>query len=184
MFTYLQIQTVACTSFILFQLFLAMGAPLEPTISVIYNSLRYDDNTHIVTFHLREKDWDELKSTSRMWISSADADLLNIFQVQVINREPVPLGDEIVKSVQVVDPLKTFGLFSVQAFTVSESSENCHVLKVSHLVIIRGAVAPLLVRSSPDRAVRDTHIRCALGQENLLSKYLSSPRCINWYQRS
>ncbi|XP_020612511.1 uncharacterized protein LOC110050878 [Orbicella faveolata] len=114
------------------QLRLAMGVPVEPTISVIYNNLRYDDNTHIVTFHLREKDWDELKSTSRMWISSTADDLLILFNnlLQVINREPVPLGDEIVKSVQVVDPLETFGLFSVQNFTVNESSENCQVLKV------------------------------------------------------
>ena len=111
-----------------------MGAPVEPTVSVIYNSLRYDDNTHIVTFHLREKDWDDLKSTSRMWISSTNDDLLKF--VQVINREPVPLGDEFVKSVRVVDPLETFGLFSVQSFTVTESGENCHVLKVSlHLVV-------------------------------------------------
>lgn len=105
---------------------LAMAGSVKPTISVIYNSLRYDDNTHIVTFHLREKDWDELKSTSQMWISSTDDGLF-----QVINREPVPLGDEIVKSVQVVDPLETFGLFSVQTFAVTESSKNCQVLKVS-----------------------------------------------------
>ena len=103
-----------------------MGVPVKPTISVIYNSLRYDDSTHIVTFHLREKDWDELKSTSRMWISSTNDGLF-----QVINREPVPLGDEIVKSSQVVDPLDTFGLFSVQTFTVPESSENCQELKVT-----------------------------------------------------
>lgn len=107
-----------------------MGVPVEPTISVIYNSLRYDDNAHIVTFHLREKDWDELKSTSRMWISSNDL-------IEVINREPVTLGDEIVESVQLVDPLEKFGLFSVQTFTVTESNENCQVLKVSlHLVVL------------------------------------------------
>lgn len=112
---------------------LAMGVPVERTISVIYNSLRYDDNTHILTFHLREKDWDELNSTSRMWISSTNENLLiplhNLFQV--INREPVLLGGEIVKGVQVVDPLETFGLFSVQNFAVTESCENCQVLKVS-----------------------------------------------------
>jgi len=129
MFIYLSVQTVVCISFILFQLSFAIDAHVEPTISVIYNSFRYDDNTHIVTFHVREKDWDELKSTSRMWIASTDDDFLKFFQV--INREPVPLGDEIVKSAQVVDPLETFGLFSVQTFTVTESSENCHVLKVS-----------------------------------------------------
>ena len=115
-----------------------MGVLVEPTISVLYNSLRYDDSTHIVTFHLREKDWDELKSTSRMWIASTDEDLLISFNnlFQIINREPVPLGDEIVKSVQAVDPVETFGLLSVQTFTVTESSENGQVLKVSlHLVM-------------------------------------------------
>ena len=115
--------------FILFKIHLAMGVPVKQAMSVIYNSLRYDDNTHIVTFHLREKDWDELKSTSRMWMSSADDDLL--FPFQVINREPVLLGGEIVKSARVVDPLETFGLFSVQNFEVTESCENCQVLKVS-----------------------------------------------------
>lgn len=130
MFIYLSIQTVVSISLILFKLLLAMGVPVEPTISVIYNSLRYDDNAHIVTFHLREKDWDELKSTSRMWISSNDL-------IEVINREPVTLGDEIVESVQLVDPLEKFGLFSVQTFTVTESNENCQVLKVSlHLVVL------------------------------------------------
>lgn len=105
---------------------LAMAGSVKPTFSVVYNSFRYDDNTHIVTFHLCEKDWDELKSTSRMWISTTDDD-----PFQVINREPVPLGDEIVKSVQVVDPLETFGLFSVQTFAVTESSKNCQVLQAS-----------------------------------------------------
>lgn len=105
---------------------LAMAGFVKPTFSIVYNSFRYDDNTHIVTFHLREKDWGELKSTSRMWISSTDDG-----PFQVINREPVPLGDEIVKSVQVVDPLETFGLFSVQTFAVTGSSKNCQVLQVS-----------------------------------------------------
>ena len=114
-----------------------MGVTVKQAISVIYNSLRYDDNTHIMTFHLREKDWDELKSTSRMWISSTDDDLLMPFNnfFQVINREPVLLGSEIVESAQVIDPLETFGLFSVQNFAVTESFENCQVLKVSvHMV--------------------------------------------------
>ena len=73
MFMYLSTQTVVCISFILFKMHLALSVHVEPTISVIYNSLRNDDNTHIVTFLLREKDWDELKSTSRMWISLTDA---------------------------------------------------------------------------------------------------------------
>ena len=127
---------MVCISFILFKMHLAMGVPVEPTISVIYNSFRYDDNTHTVTFHLREKDWDELKSTSQMWISSTD----DLFQV--INREPVLLGDEIAKSVQVVDPLETFGLFSVQNFSVTESCENGQVLKVSLHLVMSEALRP------------------------------------------
>jgi len=168
MFTYLSIQTVVCTSFILFKLLLAMGAPAEPaTISVIYNSLRYDDSTHIMTFHLREKDWDELKSTSRMWVSSTDDDLLILFNTsfQVINREPVPLRDEIVKSVQVVDPLETFGLFSVQTFTVTESSENCQVLKVSIHLVMWETRWPQRSMFKPWPGT----LRCVLGQDILLS---------------
>ena len=124
-----------------------MGVPVTPTISVIYNSLRYDDSTHIVTFHLREKDWEELKSTSRMWISSIDDGLF-----QVINRKPVPLGDEIVKSSQVVDPLETFGLFSVQTFIVPESSENCQELKVSLRLV-------MLLLQIPEQGTKTSSLR-------------------------
>ncbi len=51
--------------------------------------------------------------------------------IQVINREEVRLGDDTVKSVARVDPVDTFGLFSVQTFTVSEFNENCQILKVN-----------------------------------------------------
>ena len=99
-----------------------MGVTSEPT--VIHNSLRYDDITNVVTFHLCEEDWNELRCSSTMWISSSDI-------ITVINREPVSLGDETVRSVERVDPVETFGLFSVQTFTVMESNENCQVLKVN-----------------------------------------------------
>ncbi|KAL9951373.1 hypothetical protein ACROYT_G044026 [Oculina patagonica] len=102
---------------------LGLAQSVEPPFSALYNSLRYDDHTHTVTFHLREKDWNELKSNSWMWTSSTDL-------IQVINREEVRLGDDTVKSVARVDPVDTFGLFSVQTFTVSEFNENCQILKV------------------------------------------------------
>ena len=103
---------------------MGLAESAEPTFSVIYNSLRYDQDAHIVTFHLREKDWNELKSNSWMWISSNDL-------TQVINREEVPLGNESVKVVGRVDPVDKFGLFSVQTFTVREFDKNCEVLKVN-----------------------------------------------------
>jgi len=85
--------------------------------------LRYDVDDHTVTFHLREKDWNELKSKSRMWISSNDSG--------GIIREDVRLNDEIVESVTRVDPVEKFGLLSVQTFSIAESIEGCRVLKVS-----------------------------------------------------
>jgi len=101
-----------------------LPASSKPTFSAIYNSLRYDVDAHTVTFHLREKDWNELKSNSWMWISSS-------YLVPVINCEDVRLGDEIVKSVSKVDPVEKFGLFSVQTFTVTGFSESNQVIKVS-----------------------------------------------------
>ena len=105
----------------LFKWSFAMGLASQP--SVIHNSLRYDDNTQVVTFHLREEDWNELYCSSKMWISSREL-------IEVIICEPVSLGDETVKSVQRVDPVETFGLFARQTFTVVESNEKCQVLKV------------------------------------------------------
>ncbi|KAJ7330574.1 hypothetical protein OS493_022187 [Desmophyllum pertusum] len=100
-----------------------LSESLEPTtFSAIYNSLRYDDVARIVTFHLREKDWNKLKSNSWMWISCSDMN-------PVINREPVHVGDETVESVVRIDPLEKFGLSSVQTFIVTESSTNSEVLK-------------------------------------------------------
>ena len=105
----------------LFKWSLAMSLASQP--SVIYNSLRYDDNTQVVTFHLREEDWNELHCSSKIWISSREL-------TKVITCEPVSLADETVKSVQRVDPVETFGLFARQTFTVMESNEKCQVLKV------------------------------------------------------
>ena len=104
----------------------------QPTFSAIYNSLRYDVDAHTVTFHLRERDWNELKSNSWMWISSS-------YLVPVINCEDVRLGDEIVESISQVDPVKKFGLFSAQTFTVAGFNESDQVIKVSlkrHLISI------------------------------------------------
>ena len=60
-----------------------------------------------------------------MWISSRDL-------IQVIQRKPIFLGrDENVKGIERVDPAEKFGLFSVQTFTVAESTKDCQILKVS-----------------------------------------------------
>ena len=97
--------------------------------SEIHNSLRYDDKTQVVTFHLREEDWNELHCSSKIWISSREL-------TKVITCEPVSLADETVKSVQRVDPVETFGLFARQTFTVVESNEKCQVLKVKGVLYI------------------------------------------------
>ena len=78
-----------------------------------------------MTFHLREKDWNNIKSRSWMWISSRDL-------IQVIQRKPIFLGqDENVKGNERVDAVAKFGLSSVQTFTVAESTNDCQILKVS-----------------------------------------------------
>ena len=97
--------------------------------SVIHNSLRYDDNNEVVTFHLREEDWNELHCSSKIWISSREL-------TKVITCEPVSVATETVKSVQRVDPVETFGLFARQTFTVVKSNENCQVLKVKGVLYI------------------------------------------------
>ena len=50
-------------SFILSKWLFGFPLPVEPICSVIYNSLRYDDSAGIVTFHIREKDWNNIKSS-------------------------------------------------------------------------------------------------------------------------
>ena len=77
---------------------ISSGLASQP--SVIYNSLRYDDNTQVVTFHLREEDWNELHCSSKIWISSREL-------IKVITCEPVSLADETVQSVQRADPVET-----------------------------------------------------------------------------
>ena len=111
----------------LFKWSLAMSLVSQP--SVIYNSLRYDDKTQEVTFHLREEDWNELHYSSTISVSSRDF-------VKFIICQPVSLGDETVKSVQRVDPVETFGLFARQTFTVVEPNEKCQVLKVKGALYI------------------------------------------------
>ena len=97
--------------------------------SVIHNSLRYDDNAEVVTFHLRQEDWNKLRCSSKIGISSRES-------TEVIICEPVSLATETVKSVQRVDPVQTFGLFARQTFTVVESNENCQELKVKGVLYI------------------------------------------------
>ena len=96
----------------------------ETTFPSIYNSLRYDDQANIVTFHISEKDWHELESNAFMWISSSDMN-------PVINCDLLFLGGDTIERNQRVDPVEIFGLFSVQAFTVIETNANCQVLKVA-----------------------------------------------------
>ena len=97
---------------------------MEPPSSVIYNSLRYDDSAGVVTFHLRERDWNQLKSRGWMWFSSREL-------IKVIECQRIFLGDERVKKIGRVDPVQTFGLFSVQPFSIVESSEATgHILRV------------------------------------------------------
>ena len=99
---------------------------MEETLSVIYNSLRYDDAARLVTFHLRGKDWDELKSNSaRMWIASSD------LLAPVIQRDTIFLESDRVKAVKQIDPVEKFGLFAVQTFEV-ELSGDCEILKVNY----------------------------------------------------
>lgn len=111
-------------SFVSYKRLFGLPASAKPTFSAIYNSLRYDVDTHTVTFHLREKDWNELNSNSWMWISSS-------YLIPLIICEDVRLGDEIVESVARVDPVEKFGLFSVQTFTATGFNENNQVIKVS-----------------------------------------------------
>ena len=91
--------------------------PVDPTFSVIYNSVRYDDTTHVMTFHLREKDWDELKSNAWMRIVSCD-------MRPIIKGDPIFLGGEAVVTARRVDPVEKFGLSYVQAFTDVELESN------------------------------------------------------------
>ena len=98
-------------------------------LSVIHNSLRYDDKTEEVTFHLREEDWKELRCSSKIEISSRES-------TKVIICEPVSLAPETMSSFQQVDPVETFGLFARQTFTVVESNKNCQVLKVKGVLYI------------------------------------------------
>ena len=106
----------------LYKRFFGSLESVKPTFSAIYNRLRYDVDDRTVAFHLREKDWKELKSNSWMWILSNDFGII---------REDVYLGEEIVENVVQVDPVEKFGLLSVQTFTVAESTESCQVLRVS-----------------------------------------------------
>jgi hypothetical protein len=105
-----------------------MCPAVNDTSPVIYNSLRYDEQKHVVTFHLLEKDWNDIKGKS--WLKIVSNDMLPL-----INSELVFLGDEgVVLSVSQVDPVATFGLFSVQTFDVCSSLQGCQVLEVCHVV--------------------------------------------------
>ena len=109
---------------------------MEQPFSKIYNSLRYDDTASIVTFHLREQDWEQIKSQGLMWFSSLElvtvAGLSSLkFPHEVIECDKIFLGDERVENRGHVDPVQTFGLFSVQLFNIVEANNvNGHTLKV------------------------------------------------------
>ena len=100
---------------------------MEQQSSKIYNSLRYDDKAGIVTFHLREQDWDQLNSRGLMWFSSLElitvASLSSTkIPLEVIECHKIFLGDERVKNIGQVDPIQTFGLFPVQLFNIEEAN--------------------------------------------------------------
>ena len=109
---------------------------MEQQSSKIYNSLRYDDTAGIVKFHLREQDWDQLKSRGLMWFSCLElitvASLSSTkIPLEVIECHKIFLGDERVKNIGQVDPIQTFGLFSVQLFNIEEANNvNGNTLKV------------------------------------------------------
>ncbi|XP_068748435.1 uncharacterized protein [Montipora capricornis] len=103
------------------------GLPLfsmEPPYSVIYHSLRYDDIADVATFHLCEKDWNQLKSRGWMWFSSCEF-------FEVIECHKIFLGDGRVKNIGRVDPVQIFCLNSEQSFNIVDSNESsANILKV------------------------------------------------------
>ena len=118
---------------------------MEQPFSKIYNSLRYDDTAGIVTFHLREQDWDQIKSRGLMWFSPLElvtvAGLSSTdFPLEAIECNKIFLGDKRVENRGHVDPVQTFGLFSVQLFNIVEANNvNGHALKVhvNHFFALR-----------------------------------------------
>ena len=92
---------------------------------VIYNSLRYDVDLHVVKFHLVEKDWKELNETSWLKIETNNGQPLITSNTVFLENKS---GAKLLKVTQ-VDPVATFGLFSVQTFNVCSSQEN-HLLEV------------------------------------------------------
>ena len=109
---------------------------MEQQSSKIYNSLRYDDKAGIVIFQLPEQDWDQLKSRGLMWFSSLElitvASLSSTkIPLEVLQCHKIFLGDERVKNIGQVDPIQTFGLFSVQLFNIEKANNvNGNTLKV------------------------------------------------------
>ncbi|XP_022803178.1 uncharacterized protein LOC111340580 isoform X2 [Stylophora pistillata] len=159
------------------QWILAIDLASQPNPSAIHNSLRYEDKTHVATFHLSEEDWNELNCSSTLRISSREA---------VIDHKPVRLGDETVKSVKRVDPVETFGLFASQTFTVVESDEKCQVVKVikmeeeagsysGELEILDSAIckAEAIEISQPDKSPTDVQIDFRGATGDPLSMYFS-----------
>ena len=91
---------------------------------VIYNSLRYDKKAKTVTFHLCKRDWTKLRANA--WLRVVSSDLM-----PTLNNNPVFLGDDQgVISVSGIDPVETFGLYSVQNFSVVSSNKDSQVVKV------------------------------------------------------
>ena len=124
------------------------------------------------------------KRLGRAKVNFPNVDFVNrCFRFQVINREPVLLRGEIVKSVQVVDPLETFGLFSVQNFAVTEFCEDCQVLKVSLHLVISEALGPHGLCGAPLRIER-AGFKPWPRHCVLFSQFLTPPRYVNGYRRN
>lgn len=99
---------------------------------MLYNSLRYDEARRVVIFHLVENDWNKLKENSWLKIESNNS-------LPDIDSETVFLGNEggAILSVNKVDPVATFGLFSVMVFDViRQPQEEDHLLEVIFLVLL------------------------------------------------
>ena len=84
---------------------------------VIYNSLRYDVDLHVVKFHLVEKDWKELNETS--WL-----------KIETNNGQPLITSNTVFQCLFVPGKSPTRGLLLVQSFSPKNILSNTHLLVV------------------------------------------------------
>ena len=136
---------------------------MEQPPSKIYNSLRYDDTAGIVPFHRCEQDWDQLKSRGLMSFSSLE--LITVaslsspkIPLEVIEYHKLFLGDERVKNRGQVDPIQTFGLFSVQLLNIVEANNaKGQTLKV-HVKVFSFFKIPSASKLSQNSEQKRSHL--------------------------